>query len=57
MTATAPAIRAAAEADVPAIHALIRDLAEFEQLAHLCRATEADLRRRAVRRRRPPPRC
>jgi GNAT superfamily N-acetyltransferase len=44
MTATAPAVRSATEADVPAIHALIRDLAEFEQLAHLCCATEADLR-------------
>ena len=37
-------VRAAVDADVPAILALIRDLAEFEQLAHLVRATEDDLR-------------
>ena len=45
MTASAPSVRAAVDADVPAILALIRDLAEFEQLAHLVRATEGDLRR------------
>jgi GNAT superfamily N-acetyltransferase len=44
MTAGAPVVRPATEADIPAIHALIRDLAEFERLAHLCRATEGDLR-------------
>ena len=44
MTAPVPTIRAAAAPDVPAILALIRDLAEFEQLGHLVRATEDDLR-------------
>ena len=29
--------------DVPALHALIRGLADYERLAHLCVATEADL--------------
>jgi GNAT superfamily N-acetyltransferase len=29
--------------DVPIVHALIRALADFERLAHLCVATEADL--------------
>ncbi len=37
------AIRAAAAADVPAMLALMRELAEFEQLTHLFVATEADL--------------
>jgi GNAT superfamily N-acetyltransferase len=40
---TAFAIRRARREDVPAIHALIRALAEFEKLAHLCIATESDL--------------
>lgn len=31
-------------ADIPAILAMIRALAEFERLAHLCVATEADLK-------------
>ena len=35
----------AARADVPAILAMIRELAEFENLSHLCVATEADLER------------
>ncbi|AJY44171.1 GNAT family N-acetyltransferase [Burkholderia humptydooensis] len=37
------AIRAAAAADVPAMLALMRELAKFEQLTHLFVATEADL--------------
>ena len=37
------AIRPAGPKDVPAVHAMIRALAEFEQLAHLCVASEADL--------------
>jgi GNAT superfamily N-acetyltransferase len=43
---TAPAglaIRPATPADVPAIHAMIAALAEFEQLSHLYVASEADL--------------
>jgi GNAT superfamily N-acetyltransferase len=36
-------IRPAAPADVAAIHAMIRALAAYEKLAHLCVATEADL--------------
>ena len=36
-------IRPAQREDVPAIHAMIRALAEYEKLAHLCIATEADL--------------
>ena len=37
-------ISLATAADVPAIHGLIRDLAEYERLAHEAVATEADLR-------------
>ncbi|AOK46460.1 GCN5 family acetyltransferase [Burkholderia sp. MSMB617WGS] len=37
------AIRAAAAADVPAMLALMRELAEFEKLTHLFVATEANL--------------
>jgi GNAT superfamily N-acetyltransferase len=36
-------IRPATPADVGAIHAMIRSLAEYEKLAHLCVASEADL--------------
>jgi GNAT superfamily N-acetyltransferase len=36
-------IRPARPEDVGAVHAMIRALAEFERLAHLCVATEADL--------------
>lgn len=36
-------IRPARPADVPAVHAMIRALADYEKLAHLCVATEADL--------------
>jgi GNAT superfamily N-acetyltransferase len=36
-------IRPARREDVPAIHAMIRALAEYERLAHLCVASEADL--------------
>ena len=36
-------IAAAQPSDVPAILALIRALAEYERLAHLCVSTEADL--------------
>ncbi|HEX3632518.1 MAG TPA: GNAT family N-acetyltransferase [Casimicrobiaceae bacterium] len=38
-------IAAAQPADVPAILAMIRGLAEFERLAHLCVATESQLSR------------
>ena len=37
-------IRAATEQDVPAIHAMIRELAEYEHLTHACVATEELLR-------------
>jgi GNAT superfamily N-acetyltransferase len=36
-------IRPARPGDVAAVHAMIRELAEFERLAHLCVASEADL--------------
>jgi GNAT superfamily N-acetyltransferase len=36
-------IRQARREDVGAIHAMIRALADYERLAHLCVATEADL--------------
>ena len=36
-------IRPAQSADVPTIVAMIRELAEFERLAHLCIATEEEL--------------
>ena len=38
------AIHPAGAADAPALHAMIRALAEFEKLAHLCTGTEQDLR-------------
>src|SRR6185436_2572791 len=38
-------IDAATKADVGAIMAMIRELAEFEKLAHLCVSTEADMAR------------
>ena len=37
-------VRGACRQDVSELHAMIRALAEFEHLAHLCVATEADLR-------------
>jgi GNAT superfamily N-acetyltransferase len=43
MSAAQAEIRAARPADVDAIHALIRELAEFEQLTHLLVATPAEL--------------
>jgi len=36
-------IRPATRMDVPSIHAMIRALAEYEKLTHLCVTTEADL--------------
>jgi len=36
-------IRAARRDDVPVVHALIRALADFEKLTHLCVTTEADI--------------
>lgn len=39
---TAPAIREATPADVPAISRFVRALAEYEMLAHEARGTEAD---------------
>jgi GNAT superfamily N-acetyltransferase len=38
-------IRPATEKDVPELLAMIRELAEFENLAHLCVCTEDNLRR------------
>lgn len=43
MNSTPFDIRPARREDVPAIHAMIRALAEYERLAHLCVASEADL--------------
>ncbi|MCP9958420.1 MULTISPECIES: GNAT family N-acetyltransferase [Streptomyces] len=37
-------IRSATEADVPAVHAMIRDLAAYEKALHEVRATEEQLR-------------
>jgi GNAT superfamily N-acetyltransferase len=39
------AITPARREDVPAIHAMIRELAEYEKLSHLVVSTEADLER------------
>jgi GNAT superfamily N-acetyltransferase len=36
-------IRPARRTDVPSVHAMIRALAEYEKLAHLCVTTEADV--------------
>ena len=36
-------IRNATRDDVPGIHAMIKALAQYEELAHLCVATEADI--------------
>jgi GNAT superfamily N-acetyltransferase len=44
-TATAVLVRVASPADTPLILEFIRDLAEYERLAHAVEATEADLRR------------
>ena len=43
MVPTQVTIRAAEPSDVPAIYALVCDLAEFEELRHTVEATEADL--------------
>lgn len=43
MNRPGPSIRAAAPGDAPAIHALVRDLAEYERLAHVCTSTADDL--------------
>lgn len=37
-------IRPALPDDVPVVHAMVRELADYERLAHLCVSTEADLR-------------
>jgi GNAT superfamily N-acetyltransferase len=37
-------VRDARPADAPLIHALIHELADYERLAHECRASEADVR-------------
>jgi len=42
-TATTPTLRPAAPADVPAIVGLIRELADFEKLTHLCVVTPESL--------------
>jgi GNAT superfamily N-acetyltransferase len=44
MTAAAPLLRPATEADVEAIVGLIRELADFEQLTHLLQVTPEGLR-------------
>jgi GNAT superfamily N-acetyltransferase len=41
--ASEPQVRPAAPADGPLIHALVRELADYEHLLHAMRATEADL--------------
>jgi GNAT superfamily N-acetyltransferase len=41
--ASAFAIRPARRTDLPAVHAMIRALAEYEKLTHLCVTNEADL--------------
>ena len=41
---SAPTIRPAVESDTPTLLAFIRELAEYEKLAHEVTATEADLR-------------
>src|SRR5450631_3763461 len=41
----APSIRALRRDDVPALHAMIRELAVYEKLDHLMRVTPADLER------------
>ena len=45
MTSAEVAIRPAVAADVPAIAAMIRALADYEKLAHLCVSTEQGLQR------------
>ena len=45
MTAGRVLVRPAEPADVPAIAAMIRALADYEKLAHLCVLTEEDLQR------------
>ena len=47
MTAPVSGVRPARRADVPAIHALIRDLADFERLTHVCTGTADDLEQAA----------
>ena len=44
LSTTSIKIRPAVEADLPLIHALIRELAEYEKLSHVVTATEARLR-------------
>jgi GNAT superfamily N-acetyltransferase len=43
VTAAEASIRPAAPADVPAVHGLIRELADFERLTHVCTGTPAEL--------------
>ena len=43
MTSSAPALRAATPADLPAIVGLIRELADYEKLLHLVAVTPASL--------------
>ena len=43
MTTTGFDIRSASRDDVPRVHAMIRALADYEQLAHLCTVSEAEL--------------
>ncbi|MBN8478970.1 MAG: GNAT family N-acetyltransferase [Burkholderiales bacterium] len=47
MTAPVSRVRPARRADVPAIHALIRELADFERLTHVCTGTADDLEQAA----------
>jgi len=37
-------ISAVQPADIPSLHRLVRDLAEYEQLSEICVSTESDLR-------------
>ncbi len=47
MTAPVSGVRPARRADVAAIHALIRELADFERLTHVCTGTADDLEQAA----------
>jgi GNAT superfamily N-acetyltransferase len=49
MNSAEVSIRPAVPADVPAIAAMIRALADYEKLAHLCVSTEQDLQRALFR--------
>ena len=50
-------IRPARREDLGAIHAMIRELAAYEKLLHLCVSTEPELDAGAVRAASRPPKC